>query len=583
LEEARTKMKKNLLSKILVIGLLLLFIGASISGIGGAINIKKIAGGMQRGWTTTEVVSTESSSHSSFPSVVVDSGGMVHVAWRDLTDYGGSGTDFDIFYKYRDNSGVWSTTEVVSTDSTEESRSPSLALDSSGTIHVAWRDDTNYGGSGTDKDIFYNCRDATGVWSTTEVVSTESAEDSHTPSLDVESDGTVHVAWRDNTNYGGAGSEHDIFYKYRSNAGTWSATEVVSTESSSDSDNPSLAVENDGTVHVAWDDMTDYSSSGTDFDIFYKYKSTGVWSTTEVVSTESTQLSFWPSLKVDSDKNIHVIWDDWTDYGGAGVDEDIFYKVKTSSGWSATEVVSTESTEISYQSSLDVDISYVHVAWKDSTVYGGSGVDADIFYKYKSTGVWSATEVVSTESTAQSEWPSLNIDTVGKVHVAWGDFTDYSGSGNDIDVFYKNNSAGGGFSDLYCDGSLSWTDVKPGELVTGTFTVENIGATGSLLDWEIIDWPTWGTWTFSPSSGNDLKPSHGTVDIYVEVRAPNQKNQQFTGEVRVTNKDDATDYCIIDVSLATPKNKAFNTNLLFLRFLEQHPHIFPMLRHMLGL
>jgi hypothetical protein len=294
-------------------------------------------------------------------------------------------------------------------------------------------------------------------------------------------------------------------------------------------------------------------------------------------------LSFWPSLEVDSDKNIHVIWDDWTDYGGAGADEDIFYKVKTGSGWSTTEVVSTESTETSYQSSLDVDSSYVHVAWKDSTVYGGSGVDADIFYKYKSTGGWSTTEVVSTESTAQSEWPSLDIDTVGTVHVAWGDLTDYSGSGNDIDVFYKNNSAGGVFPDLYCDGSLSWTDVKPGELVTGTFTVENIGAPGSLLDWEIIDWPTWGTWTFSPSSGNDLKPSHGTVDVYVEVRAPNQKNRQFTGEVRIINKGDSTDYCIIDVSLATPKNKTFNTNLLFLRFLEQHPHIFPILRHMLGL
>lgn len=576
-------MKKKLLIKILVIGLLLIFIGASISGIGGAINVKKNVGGMQRGWTATEVVSTESSSASSFPSVAVDSGGMVHVAWRDLTDYGASGTDFDIFYKYRDNSGAWSITEVVSMDSTEESRTPSLALDSSGTIHVAWRDDTNYGGSGTDKDIFYKCRDPTGVWSTTEIVSTESTEDSHSPSLDVESDGTVHVAWDDSTNYGGAGSDHDIFYKCRSNAGTWSATEVVSTESTIDSDNPSIAVESDGTVHVAWDDLTDYSGSGADFDIFYKYLDTnGIWSSAEVVSTESTQLSLWPSITVDSDKNIHVIWDDWTDYGGAGVDEDIFYKIKTSSGWSTTEVVSTESTEISYQSSLDVDSSYVHVAWKDSTVYGGSGVDADIFYKYKSAGIWSTTEVVSTESTAHSECPSLDIDTVGAVHVTWGDLTDYSGSGSDNDVFYKNNSVGGGFSDLYCDGSLSWTDVKPGELVTGTFTVENIGATGSLLDWEIIDWPTWGTWTFSPSSGNDLKPSHGSVDIYVEVLAPNQKNQQFTGEVRITNKADATDYCIIDVSLATPKNKAFNTDLLFLRFLEQDPYIFPIFRQLLG-
>ncbi|UCF12908.1 MAG: carboxypeptidase regulatory-like domain-containing protein, partial [Thermoplasmatales archaeon] len=32
-----------------------------------------------------------------------------------------------------------------------------------------------------------------------------------------------------------------------------------------------------------------------------------------------------------------------------------------------------------------------------------------------------------------------------------------------------------------------------------------------------------------------------------------------------------------------PRNKAFNMNLLVLRFLEQHPHMFPILRHILGL
>ncbi|MCK5260850.1 MAG: hypothetical protein KAJ44_01565 [Thermoplasmatales archaeon] len=32
-----------------------------------------------------------------------------------------------------------------------------------------------------------------------------------------------------------------------------------------------------------------------------------------------------------------------------------------------------------------------------------------------------------------------------------------------------------------------------------------------------------------------------------------------------------------------PKNKAFTINLLFLRFLEQHPNLFPIIRHMLGL
>jgi len=91
-----------------------------------------------------------------------------------------------------------------------------------------------------------------------------------------------------------------------------------------------LMVDGDGMVHVAWDDGTDYGGSGSDDDIFYKYKpSGGSWSTTEVVSTESTDTSWWPSLMVDGDGTVHVAWKDWTDYGGSGSDHDIFYKYKT--------------------------------------------------------------------------------------------------------------------------------------------------------------------------------------------------------------------------------------------------------------
>jgi len=55
------------------------------------------------------------------------------------------------------------------------------------------------------------------------VVSTESTEESWSPSLDIASSGTVHVAWWDSTNYydpnsGSCGSDYDIFYK--ENSGT---------------------------------------------------------------------------------------------------------------------------------------------------------------------------------------------------------------------------------------------------------------------------------------------------------------------------------------------------------------------------
>ncbi len=105
--------------------------------------------------------------------------------------------------------------------------------------------------------------------------------------------------------------------------------------------------------------------------------------------------------------------------------------------------------------------------------------------------------------------------------------------------------------DLTCIGSLGWTDVQPGSTVTGSFTVKNIGDPGSKLDWQISEWPDWGTWTFVPSSGNNL-PKDGTTTVQVTVVAPSEGNQLFSGNLKVINKDNAADYEIISVSLATP-------------------------------
>jgi thermitase len=105
--------------------------------------------------------------------------------------------------------------------------------------------------------------------------------------------------------------------------------------------------------------------------------------------------------------------------------------------------------------------------------------------------------------------------------------------------------------DLTCIGSLSWANVKPGSTVTGSFTVKNIGDPGSSLSWHVQQWPTWGTWTFAPSSGENL-PKDGTLIVQVTVVAPDQGNQQFTGAVKVVNNDNTNDVEQIPVVLVTP-------------------------------
>jgi hypothetical protein len=116
---------------------------------------------------------------------------------------------------------------------------------------------------------------------------------------------------------------------------------------------------------------------------------------------------------------------------------------------------------------------------------------------------------------------------------------------------------------LDCDGELSWEEIVPGDNVTGSFDVSNIGEAGSLLDWAIVEHPEWGVWTFDPESGAGLG-SGETTTVEVEVVAPGEENEEYTGEVKIVNNNDPDDFCIIDVTLKTPCDAPINSILEFL-------------------
>jgi hypothetical protein len=106
--------------------------------------------------------------------------------------------------------------------------------------------------------------------------------------------------------------------------------------------------------------------------------------------------------------------------------------------------------------------------------------------------------------------------------------------------------------DLDCTGRLTWTRVKPGQIVTGSFTVQNIGDAGSSLNWTInASLLTWGSWTFMPQSGENLTPEGGSITVQVSVVAPEENHGNFQGYLRVENLEDSSDFDTIPVSLTT--------------------------------
>jgi heat shock protein beta len=132
-------------------------------------------------------------------------------------------------------------------------------------------------------------------------------------------------------------------------------------------------------------------------------------------------------------------------------------------------------------------------------------------------------------------------------------------------------------------GTFSWTKLAPGKTVTSSFKVKNIGDDYSQLDWEVSEQPTWGTWTFEPEEGENLGNKDGSRTIKVTITAPNEENGEFSGQIKIVNKDDPNDYETIQISLTTPKNKNINRFPLIQRFQENHPRIITLLIQMLQL
>jgi hypothetical protein len=135
---------------------------------------------------------------------------------------------------------------------------------------------------------------------------------------------------------------------------------------------------------------------------------------------------------------------------------------------------------------------------------------------------------------------------------------------------------------LECFGLLQWNNVGAGTTVTGSFTVENIGTPTSELYWEISEYPEWGTWTFTPDQGDALTPENSPVTIQISVLAPSEKNKEFTGNIKIINVNDTSDFDIMPVSLKTPRSKPVFLNI-FERFLGQYHHIYLVLLKILGL
>ncbi len=344
-----------------------------------------------------------------------------------------------------------------------------IITDNNGNIHVVWKDSTD-GEWGTDDEIFYAFYNGL-AWSNATCISDDytlwNIGASYCPSIAIDNNGNIHVVWYDDTD-GEWGNDQEILYANYTSAG-WSNATCISDDYTLWNDGisryPQIAIDNNGYIHVVWEDWT-VGEWGSDAEIMYANYTAGIWSNATAISAVNdwnTGSSLDPRICTDDNGNLHVVWNDGTD-GEWGIDTEILYTNCTSAGWSnATCISDVYGWNDGASSSPDIDTDNngnIHVVWADNTD-GEWGTDEEIIYAYYNTTVWSNATVISDYvpewNTDSSEYPRLTVDNAGNAHVVWIDDQDIFGT--DYEILYRRvNPTGMSKITVIGDDFTNWND-----------------------------------------------------------------------------------------------------------------------------
>ena len=345
----------------------------------------------QAQWTTAKRL-TWSPDYSGTPAIAIDPSGTIHVAYEDMTP-----GNAELYYKKSTDGGAtWSPSQRL-TWTLGDSVWATMAADSSGGIHVAWEDFTPEHNA----IYFKNSTDGGVTWSSSRGL-TWTSGNSYNSALAVDSSDNLHLAWNDDT----PGNLEIYYMKSTDRGATWSARQRL-TWDSRESGWPAIVADSSGNPHVFW----------TDGEVCYRKSTDGgdTWLAFKRLSYTAGN-SGYSAVAVDNSDNLHVAWNDYTPGNW-----EIYYMGSSDEGvtWTTSKRITWTSLTSQYPG-IDADSAgHLHVVWWD-----GTPGNHEIYYKKSTDGgaTWAPNQRL-TWNTGKSDGPALAADSLDNLHVVWMDDT----------------------------------------------------------------------------------------------------------------------------------------------------------------
>ena len=284
---------------------------------------------------------------SESPDNAVDSQGTVHMVWRNGNDPEEvDGYGLDIVYAFRTKDGSWSTPVKVAPANNASQSSPRITVDSDDTVHLVF--DQRASGFSSVWEVIYVLKPSGGDWSSPEVATLTTAQDSQFPDIAVDSDSTPHVVFRWN--------QEKTAYTFRGSNG-WTAPLALSGAAST-ARRPFITTGPDDGLHVAWEGRGNllYVTRGA------RYQDP--WTSPAIFSQGLEGGTGDPSLVVDSKSTVHVVWRAWVEFPSGTADVFYAFKNANSAEWSMP-VNLTDSPADSLDPAIGVDSSdFLHLVFE---------------------------------------------------------------------------------------------------------------------------------------------------------------------------------------------------------------------------
>ncbi|MCK6554868.1 exo-alpha-sialidase [Candidatus Binatia bacterium] len=406
--------------------------------------------------------------------IAADSTGRLHLVWADQ-----QGSWYRILYAHSDDGGAtWS--EGVDIGGNETNRLPALggnlAVGPDDTVHVAWNDRRL---GGTSRIFYRRSCDRGDTWTDEpNDVSGAADADPAAPSLSVDLQGRVHVAWH-HGNPDQTTPKAQVYYARSTDGGeTFSEPMRLSTVTTEHAAWPRFSV--DGTsgevVAVVWRDQR----RRPDWDVYLAVSSDGGETFVERAAIATDARDWDPDVLVDPLGPLHLTWTVFDTASGAPPSVRYARSPDLGVTWEAETTVSEARSKLSSWAS-DPWRGVLWLWWKDerdALPPPSDDIRSDVALRYSLDGgtTWSPLEFATDAGAVEARFPGMGVGPDGSPHVMWSDRRD----GEDTEtVFVRNRATGAGSGDVRLSRARARlaTRVSVGAVRTRKLWVKNRGDT----------------------------------------------------------------------------------------------------------